>query len=55
MVIPIGKSIQKLMKMRKDAESWDPNGQMPWTDTTVVKDDKGKKFKVEVRLDPKEE
>jgi hypothetical protein len=54
MKIAIGELLIKLMKMRKDAESWDPNGQMPWTDTTVVKD-KGKRYKVEVKLNPKEE
>jgi len=54
MEIPLGNTIQKLLKMRKDSRSWDPHSQMPWGHKTIITDENGKKFKVEVTLNPKE-
>ncbi len=54
MKIPLSNTIQELLKMRKDNHSWDPHSQMPWGHKTIITDKNGKKFKVEVTLNPKE-
>jgi len=53
--IPLGKVMVELMTLRKESKDWDPEEQMPWSKTTYIRDDKGKRFKVEVKLEPKEE
>ena len=54
MEIPLGDTIQRLLKIRKDNHSWDPHGQMPWSDEQTVTDASGKKYKVVTILNPKE-
>jgi len=54
MKIPLGNTIQRLLKMRKDSRDWDPHSQMPWSHKTIITDKNGKKFDVEVTLNPKE-
>ena len=53
MKIPVGNTIQELLKMKKEARSWDPNGQMPWSKTTHVNNG-GKMYKVVVTLSKEE-
>jgi hypothetical protein len=53
MKIPVGNTVRELLKMKKEAKSWDPDGQMPWSKTTYINNG-GKKYKVVVTLNKEE-